>query len=141
MLEKLQAVENRYEELCFRSEQPDFYADPKRAAAFLREKTSWARRGDVPGLQPGFRDMEEAQDLMADPEMRELCQETFLPPPRPIKKIYIGNCRCFCFPKTPMTKKRHYGNRGGVGGEESALFAHSLYRMYAMYAAENGLEH
>ena len=38
MLEKLQAVENRYEELCFRSEQSDFYADPKRAAAFLREK-------------------------------------------------------------------------------------------------------
>ena len=37
MLEKLQAVENRYEELCARSEQPDFYADPKKAAALLRE--------------------------------------------------------------------------------------------------------
>ena len=33
MLDKLQAVENRYEELCARSEQPDFYADPKKAAA------------------------------------------------------------------------------------------------------------
>ena len=32
MLDKLQAVENRYEELCARSEQPDFYADPKKAA-------------------------------------------------------------------------------------------------------------
>ena len=30
--------------------------------------------------------------------------------------------------------------RGGVGGEESALFAHSLFRMYAMYAAAAGLE-
>ena len=38
MLEKLRAVENRYEELCARSEQPDFYNDPKKAAALLREK-------------------------------------------------------------------------------------------------------
>ena len=38
MLEKLQGVSNRYEELCFKSEQPDFYADPKKAAALLREK-------------------------------------------------------------------------------------------------------
>ena len=35
MLDKLQAVENRFEELCFKSEQPDFYNDPKKAAAFL----------------------------------------------------------------------------------------------------------
>ena len=38
MLDKLRAVENRYEELCARSEQPDFYNDPKKAAAFLRER-------------------------------------------------------------------------------------------------------
>ena len=38
MLEKLDAVASRYEELCAKSEQPDFYGDPKRAAALLREK-------------------------------------------------------------------------------------------------------
>ena len=38
MLNKLQAVVNRFEELCARSEQPDFYADPKLAAKLLREK-------------------------------------------------------------------------------------------------------
>ena len=38
MLEKLQAVANRYEELCAKSEQPDFYADPRKAAALMREK-------------------------------------------------------------------------------------------------------
>ena len=32
MLDKLQAVANRFEELCARSEQPDFYADPSKAA-------------------------------------------------------------------------------------------------------------
>ena len=38
MLDKLAAVVSRYEEICFRSEQPDFYNDPKKAAAFLRER-------------------------------------------------------------------------------------------------------
>ena len=37
MLDKLKQVEDRYEELCARVEQPDFYADPKKAAAWLRE--------------------------------------------------------------------------------------------------------
>ena len=37
MLDKLKQVEDRYEELCARAEQPDFYADPKKAAAWLRE--------------------------------------------------------------------------------------------------------
>ena len=38
MLEKLQAVASRYEELCAKAEQPDFYADPARAAKLLKEK-------------------------------------------------------------------------------------------------------
>ena len=38
MLNKLQAVASRYEELCAKSEQPDFYADPQKAAKLLREK-------------------------------------------------------------------------------------------------------
>ena len=38
MLNKLEAVANRYEELCARSEQPDFYIDPKKAAQILRER-------------------------------------------------------------------------------------------------------
>ena len=38
MLNKLQAICNKYEELCARSEQPDFYADPQKAAKQLREK-------------------------------------------------------------------------------------------------------
>ena len=38
MLEKLAAVANRFEELCARSEQPDFYNDPKKATTILRER-------------------------------------------------------------------------------------------------------
>ena len=135
MLEKLQAVENRYEELCFRSEQPDFYADPKRAAAFLREKNELEPIVETfRAYNRASRDMEEAQDLMADPEMRELCQETFQKAKTDKENLY-RELQVLLLPKDPNDGKNVIMEiRGGVGGEESALFAHSLYRMYTMYA-------
>ena len=139
MLEKLQAVENRYEELCFRSEQPDFYADPKRAAAFLREKNELEPVVETfRAYNRASRDMEEAQDLMADPEMRELCQETFQKAKADKENLY-RELQVLLLPKDPNDGKNVIMEiRGGVGGEESALFAHSLFRMYAMYAAARG---
>ena len=139
MLEKLQAVENRYEELCFRSEQSDFYADPKRAAAFLREKNELEPIVETfRAYNRASRDMEEAQDLMADPEMRELCQETFLKAKADKENLY-RELQLLLLPKDPNDGKNVIMEiRGGVGGEESALFAHSLFRMYAMYAAARG---
>ena len=139
MLEKLQAVENRYEELCSRSEQPDFYADPKRAAAFLREKNELEPIvGTFRAYNRASRDMEEAQDLMADPEMRELCQETFQKAKADKENLY-RELQVLLLPKDPNDGKNVIMEiRGGVGGEESALFAHSLFRMYAMYAAARG---
>ena len=139
MLEKLQAVENRYEELCFRSEQSDFYADPKRAAAFLREKNELEPIVETfRAYNRASRDMEEAQDLMADPEMRELCQETFQKAKADKENLY-RELQVLLLPKNPNDGKNVIMEiRGGVGGEESALFAHSLFRMYAMYAAARG---
>ena len=139
MLEKLQAVENRYEELCFRSEQPDFYADPKRAAAFLREKNELEPIVETfRAYNRASRDMEEAQDLMADPEMRELCQETFQKAKTDKENLY-RELQVLLLPKDPNDGKNVIMEiRGGVGGEESALFAHSLFRMYSMYATARG---
>ena len=139
MLEKLQAVSNRYEELCAKSEQPDFYADPKKAAALLREKND---------LQPiveayaqyntAVRDMADAEALMSDPEMKELCQETFAEA-KEKKEVLFRELQILLLPKDPNDEKNVIVEiRGGVGGEESALFAHSLFRMYSMYAAKKG---
>jgi len=139
MLDKLAAVENRYEEICARSEQPDFYSDPKKAAAILREKN------DLEPVITTFRDykaaqrdMEEAQELMADPEMRELCQQTFQESKQALEELY-QQLQILLLPKDPNDDKNVIMEiRGGVGGEESALFAHSLFRMYSMYAAQKG---
>lgn len=139
MLDKLAAVANRYEEICARSEQPDFYADPKKAAQFLREKN------DLEPIIDAYRaylqaqqDMADAEELMSDPEMRELCQQTWQDAKQAKEELY-KQLQILLLPKDPNDEKSVIVEiRGGVGGEESALFAHSLYRMYTMYAAQKG---
>jgi len=139
MLNKLRAVADRYEELCFKSEQPDFYNDPKKAAKLLREKN------DLEPIVAAFeaynnalRDMNDAQELMSDPEMKELCQESFQQAKADSERLY-RELQILLLPKDPNDEKSVIVEiRGGVGGEESALFAHSLFRMYSMYAAKMG---
>ena len=139
MLNKLQAVYGRYEELCAKSEQPDFYNDPQKAAKLLREKND---------LQPiaecyleyrrAEQDLADAQELMSDPEMRDLCQQTFQESKEKMEQLR-DQLRILLLPKDPNDEKSVIVEiRGGVGGEESALFAHSLFRMYSMYAAKMG---
>ena len=139
MLDKLAAVANRFEELCARSEQPDFYNDPKKAAAILRE------RNDLEPIIEAYRayrnaeqEMLDAEELMSDPEMKELCQETYTSAKKAKEELY-AELQILLLPKDPNDEKSVIVEiRGGVGGEESALFAHSLFRMYSMYAAQKG---
>ena len=139
MLDKLKAVHSRYEELCARSEQPDFYNDPQKAAKLLREKN------DLEPIVEAFtaynraeQDMADAQELMGDPEMKDFCQEQFQQAKADRERLY-KELQILLLPKDPNDEKSVIVEiRGGVGGEESALFAHSLFRMYSMYAASKG---
>ena len=73
---------------------------------------------------------------MADPEMREFCQETFQEAKARQEELH-RQLQLLLLPKDPNDEKNVIMElRGGVGGEESALFAHSLFRMYSMYAAK-----
>ncbi len=139
MLEKLRAVESRYEELCAKSEQPDFYNDPKKAAALLREKNDMEPVVDAyRAYLQAERDMEDAMELMSDPEMKEFCQESYQEAKEQKESLY-KQLQILLLPKDPNDDKSVIMEiRGGVGGEESALFAHSLFRMYSMYAAQKG---
>ena len=139
MLDKLEAVASRYEELCAKSEQPDFYSDPKRAAGLLREKNDLEPVVEAyRAYRQAERDMAEAQELMAEPEMKELCQETYAHAKARKEELY-DQLQILLLPKDPNDDKSVIVEiRGGVGGEESALFAHSLFRMYSMYAAAKG---
>ena len=142
MLDKLKLVEEKYIELCARAEQPDFYADPKRAAAYLKEQKEMepvvmAYRAYLRAKQ----DMQDALELMsgqADAELKELCQEEYADAKKRSEELE-KELKLLLLPHDPNDDKSVIMEiRGGVGGEESALFAHSLFRMYNLYAASKG---
>jgi peptide chain release factor 1 len=142
MLDKLKQVEDRYEELCARAEQPDFYADPKKAAAWLREQKELA---PIVAAYRAYcaaqRDMQDAAELMAgqaDAELKALCQEELTGAKKRAAALE-QELRVLLLPHDPNDGKNVILEiRPGVGGEESALFAHSLFRMYSLYAAARG---
>ncbi len=142
MLDKLKQVEDRYEELCARAEQPDFYADPKKAAAWLREQKELA---PIVAAYRSYcaaqRDMQDAAELMAgqaDAELKALCQEELTGAKKRAAALE-QELRVLLLPHDPNDGKNVILEiRPGVGGEESALFAHSLFRMYSLYAAARG---
>ena len=142
MRDKLKLVEEKYIELCARAEQPDFYADPKRAAAYLKEQK------ELEPVVTAYRaycrakqDMQDALELMsgqADTELKELCQDEYADAKKRSEELE-KELKLLLLPHDPNDDKSVIMEiRGGVGGEESALFAHSLFRMYNLYAASKG---
>ena len=140
MLDKLSQVENRYEELQARSEQPDFYADPKAAARSMKEQRELEPVVKTFRAYKAARQaMDEALELMElEPEMKDFCQEEYQTAKKQSEAL-SEELRVLLLPRDPNDEKNVIVEiRGGVGGEESALFAHSLFRMYSMYAAAKG---
>ena len=142
MLEKLKQLENKYLELSARAEQPDFYADPARAAKFLKEQR------ELEPIVTAYRawracaqNMDDALAMMAgeqDEALKALCQEEYQEN-KARREELEQQLKLLLLPRNPTDEKNVLMEiRGGVGGEESALFAHSLFRMYAMYAAARG---
>ena len=87
---------------------------------------------------------QEQDDLRAmlseglDPEMKALCQEEFSANKKKLEELE-QELKILLLPRDPNDDRNVILElRTGVGGEESALFAHSLYRMYTMYAESRG---
>ena len=138
MLEKLKLVEARYLEMAERAAQPDFYNDPKAASQLLKEQRQL--EPIITAYRSYRKTMQEQDDLRAmlseglDPEMKALCQEEFSANKKKLEELE-QELKILLLPRDPNDDKSVIMEiRGGVGGEESALFAHSLYRMYTMYA-------
>ena len=142
MLDKLKVVEERYAEMAERAAQPDFYNDPKAATKLLREQKQLepiveTYRRYQKTLQES-RDLREMLDGQLDADMRELCQEEYTQAKKDLEDLE-QQLKILLLPRDPNDDKDVIVEiRGGVGGEESALFAHSLFRMYSMYADKHG---
>ena len=139
MFEQLKPLENKYELLCARMEEPSTYADPAVYSKYERE----AR--DLEPLITAYRayqkaekTMADALELMADSEMKELAQEEYSEAKAEHEKLE-QEIKILLLPKDPNDNKNVIMEiRGGVGGEEGMLFAADLFRMYSMYAESKG---
>ena len=111
------------------------YGDSERLKAVPRELkelepvvTAWQ------ALQKAEADRESAESLLHDPDFRELAQEEYAAAREESERLE-QELKRLLLPKDPSDSRNVVMElRGGVGGEEGALFAHSLLRMYTMYA-------
>ena len=133
--EKLKALEHQYAELEARLAAPETYGDPARVARLNKEQRelepvvttyrAWVRRR---------QDLQEAEGLLSDPDMKELAQEEYASAKADLESLE-ERLKILLLPRDPNDGKNVIMEiRAGVGGEEAALFAHSLFRMYSMYA-------
>lgn len=141
MFDKVHALALRLDEIEARLSMPNLYDDPDNAAKLLRE------RNDLLPIVETYRALEAANqtiayslELLSDPDMKELAQEELTQAKEDVERLG-EELKILLLPKDPNDNKNIFVEiRGGAGGEESALFAHSLHRMYSMYAAKRGWE-
>ena len=139
MLEKLKGLALRYEDLETRLGDPKVYGDAEKLHQINRELKELS---PVVETYRAYRAAEsrrqEAEELLHDPEMKEMAQEELTEAKAELESLK-EKLTILLLPKDPNDSRNVILEiRGGVGGEESALFAHSLLRMYTMYAENHG---
>ena len=137
MLEKLELVEKRLNEIEQALAGEDLYSVPHAAAKLLEEKKEILPVVEAfRSYKKAQRDLQDAEELMHgdDAEMRELAQMEY-EEAKERSETLEQQIKVLLLPKDENDDKNVIVEiRGGVGGEEAALFAHSLFRMYSMYA-------
>ena len=127
MFEKLELVEKRYEELNSQISDPKIIANNNEWRKLVKEHSSME---DVVlkyrEYKQMIKKMEEAKEMMGDTELKELAEEEYYKDKEELSKIIEK--------ETKKKKSEICEIRSGAGGEEAALFAGTLFRMYGMYA-------
>lgn len=139
MLEKLQAIARRLDQVERQLSDPAVYADRESLTRLSREQK------ELTPIVAAFRawqqaetDCAGAQELLSDPEMRELAQEE-LHRARQERDRLSEELKRLLLPRDPNDDRNVILEvRAGIGGEEGALFAADLLRMYALYAERRG---
>ena len=139
MLDKLRSIDLHYQDLEARLGASETYADPALVARLNKEQR------ELEPVVTAYRaymrrkkDLADAETIMSDPDMKELAQEEFQQAREDIQRLE-EELKILLLPSDPNDGKNVIVEiRAGVGGEEAALFAANLYRMYTMYAEARG---
>lgn len=145
MIEKLEEVEKRFDEVNELVCQSDVIADMEKYTALMKELKQ------LTPIVEKFREYknakatnEEAREMLSDSSLDEdfakMVKEEFEQSKQDIERIN-EELKVLLLPRDPNDDKNVIVEiRGGAGGEESALFAGVLYRMYSMYAESKGFK-
>ena len=135
MIQKLEEVEKRYEELNKLISDPEVISNTNEWKKLMKEHS------DLEDVVLKYREYkktekayEEAKEMLSDPELKELAEMEMEEAKEKLPKIE-EELKLLLIPKDPNDDKNVICEiRAGAGGEEAALFAGVLFRMYSMYA-------
>ncbi|MGI6280384.1 MAG: peptide chain release factor 1 [Acutalibacteraceae bacterium] len=139
MFEKLESVVNRFEQISEQLTHPEVVSDNELFRKLMKEHS------ELSGLVEKYREylaakkaekeaLEILEEAGSDKELKDLAEEELKTAKRNIE-IFSDQLKILLLPKDPNDSKNVIMEiRSGTGGEEAALFAASLYRMYTMYA-------
>ena len=142
MFDRIEALCDRYEELMRRLQEPETAADGELLQRLMKEQS------DLAPIVQTYRDYRQAQsdreealallDEESDEELRALAKEE-LASAKESEEDLSERLKILLLPKDPNDEKNVIVEiRAGAGGDEAALFAADLYRMYAHYAERRG---
>ena len=135
MFENLNDVEKRYEELTKLISDPDVISNQNTWRKYMKEHS------DLEPIVMKYReykklesDLETAKEMMNDKDLKDLAEEEMIKAKEKLPKLE-EELKILLIPKDPDDDKNIICEiRAGAGGEEAALFAGTLFRMYSMYA-------
>lgn len=135
MFQKLDAVEKRYDELTAKISDPEVIANQSEWQKYMKEHASLV---DIVEKYREYKlaksNFEEAKEMLNDKELKELAELEMEELRVKIPKLE-EELKILLIPKDPDDDKNIICEiRAGAGGDEAALFAGTLYRMYSMYA-------
>jgi len=142
MFAKLKSLEDRYEELTKLIGDPEVIADRARWQQYVK---AHAELEEIVGVfreyQKVEREAREAKELLAEklePDFRELVEAELKALKARLEELEI-KLKILLLPRDPNDEKNVFVEiRAGTGGEEAALFAADLFRMYLKYAEQKG---
>lgn len=142
MLDRLKAIADRYEELNELLCDPDIVSDPDKLRKFSKEQSDledkYEAYKEYKAVSEQLDDAKSMLDEKLDPEMREMVKLE-IDELGERKDELTEKIRILLLPKDPNDDKDVIVEiRGAAGGEEAALFASDLYRMYTRYAERQG---
>ena len=138
---QFEAMEGRLEELTVATAQPEIIADVPRYQAMLKEMAqlepavnAWRQYRQL------LSEIAQAQEMRADPELADVAEEE-LKALLPEEEKQKSALRLFLLPHDPNDDRSVVMEiRPGAGGDEAALFAALLLRMYQRYAERKGFQ-